>query len=1054
MFRSLWGSTRARRPSWTLVGKARVNRFDICRIHRITAVGGFGALSSIESASPIDPVAAVASPVRRFASAALLLSLLAALCAPFFIDPVAHDAPRARDGVVSYAAWGPLSAPVELKGEWRLVWLTAPAPGASLPIQVPGGWAGAHPGGPALPETGAASYRLTVQGLPAGRYTLYIRQAFTARRVFVNDRLLAERGVFGLTAATSRSVHRSQDITIDADGSDLNLQVDVAALHHRDSGFDDAPILGRVDAMDRWIALSWLQGLLLVTSLLLLAAYGLVVFLFRPRERASLYFGIACVLLLPFAATLAHDDLIELAAPGPGLHAKLAFQYLTSAAAVVLALAYVRELYPRETPRMAYWILQGFNLTRVAVYAGVAILGDTILLSRVSQWASILRTVAFVSMLGVVIAACVRRRDGAPVFAFGLGSFVLALIYSDVVANAHVPPVFGSNLVPVGSLLLLFSQLLILAERWSSAIDTSERTNMDLRRLLDVNISISSEMQLGALLKKIVKVTTAVIHADRSSLFLHDERTNELVSVVAEGVEGKDLRFPAAAGLAGWAFTHGEAVNLPDAYADPRFNRQVDADTGYQTTSVLTVPVTTRDGRRVGVMQALNHQDRKAFGEGEVERMSAFAAQAAIAIENATLFTEVAAERNYNESILRSMSSGVITLDREARVAKLNAAACAILHIPPEAAADGASAQLFLSGANAWLMDEIETVNQSGKPKTLLDADVRTATGETIAANVSIVPLLTEGEQAGLLIIVEDISEGKRLQGAMRRFMTQNVVDQIMGREDELLFGSACHASVLFADIRNFTSLAERLEPRDTVDMLNEIFTELFEAVSQSDGMLDKFIGDALMAVYGAPLTSGRDAMNAVESALAMVAAITAINVGRRARGLADINVGVGIASGEMVAGTIGSPKRMDYTVIGDSVNLAARLEKITKVYQAGVVICEETAAAVAAVHPLRELDLIRVKGRERPARIFQVLTPQHPVAAAALAAYALGREALTDRRWKDAARAFEAAAKADPSDRPSGLMLERARNLARRPPPADWDGVWGGEENPLAIPA
>ena len=1011
-------------------------------------------MSSSETAPSTEQGIRRRPPGRRFALAILLLTLLAGLCSPFFIDPVARNAPQARAGVVSFAAWGPLSAPVELKGDWRLTWLTAPQPGATLIAYVPGPWAGAHPGGPTLPDIGAASYRLKIQGLPAGRYTLYMRQTFAASQVVVNGRVLSQRGVFALTPQAARSVHRAQEVTIDADGRDLDLQIDIATLHHRDSGLSDAPVFGAAEPMSRWIALSWLQGLLLVSSLLLLSAYGLVVFVFRPGERASLYFGIACVLLLPFAATLAHDDLLELAAPDLSLHVKLAFQYLTSAAAVVLALAYVRELYPRETPRVPYWILQGVNGVRLLIYAGVALSGDTILLSRVSQWASIVRTAAFVSMLAVVVAACVRRRDGALVFAFGLGSFVIALLYSDVVANASLPPVFGRNLVPVGALLLLFSQLVILADRWSKAIDSSEQTNMDLRRLLDVNISISSEMQLAPLLKKIVKVTTAVIHADRSSLFLHDERTGELVSVVAEGVEGKDLRFPAAAGLAGWSFTHGEAVNLADAYADPRFNRDVDAATGYHTTSVLTVPVTTRDGRRVGVMQALNHEDRKSFGDNELERMSAFAAQAAIAIENATLFTQVAAERNYNESILRSMSSGVITLDREARVAKLNAAACAILKIDP-ATADGASAQVFLSGENAWLMDEIEGVNASGKPKTLLDADVRTNTGETIAANLSIVPLLSDDKQAGLLIIVEDISEGKRLQGAMRRFMTQNVVDQIMGREDELLFGSACHASVLFADIRNFTSMAEGLAPRDTVDMLNEIFTELFEAVSQSDGMLDKFIGDALMAVYGAPLTSGRDALNAVESAIAMVAAIAGINARRRARGLADVKVGVGIASGEMVAGTIGSPKRMDYTVIGDSVNLAARLEKITKVYRVGVVICEDTAELAAATYPLRELDTIRVRGRQRPARVFQVLTGGQPLGPAALDAYARGRAALAARKWKDAAKAFQAAVAAAPDDHPSALMLARAETLIRNPPPADWDGVWASEETPLSpLPA
>jgi adenylate cyclase len=739
---------------------------------------------------------------------------------------------------------------------------------------------------------------------------------------------------------------------------------------------------------------------------------------------------------------LGHDNLLHIAMPWLSFNGMLAAHYLTSAAAVGLALAYVRALFPRETPRTAYWVFQAVNTARVLVYGAIALTGNSDLLSEVSQWSSILRTIGFLCMLAVVIAACVRRREGSLVFLFGLGSFIFCLIYSDIVFNAHLPPIFGHSLMPVGSVLLLFSQLLILAERWSTSIDASERSNTDLRQLLDVNISISSEMQLGALLNKIVTATTKLIHAERSSLFVHDERSGELVSMVAEGVDAREIRFPADRGLAGWCFAHGEVVNLADAYADTRFNREVDAVTGYRTRSVLTVPVTTREGRRVGVMQALNHQDGAAFGEDDVERMSAFAAQAAIAIENATLFSEVAAERNYNDSILRSMSSGVITLDRDARVAKLNAAASAILQISEEQAS-GADAHRLLTGANAWLLEEINAVAESGYPKTLLDADVRTALGDTISANLSIVPLLADGEGVGLLILVEDITEGKRLQGAMRRFMTQKVVDQIMGREDELLFGAACQASVLFADIRNFTNLAERLGPRETVEMLNEIFTDLFEAVAGSDGVLDKFIGDAVMAVYGAPLPSGRDALNSVDSAVNMVGMIAAINARRQAKGLGVLGLGVGVATGEVVAGTIGSPKRMDYTVIGDSVNLASRLEAITKDYQVGVIVCEDTAAAVGEAYPMRELDTLRVRGRERPSRIFQVVTPDAPVAAGVLAAYAKGREAMAARRWADAVAAFETAVAAAPGDRPSALMLERALVLTASPPSADWDGVW-----------
>jgi adenylate cyclase len=996
------------------------------------------------------PTTAAPSAARRFALAAVMLGLLAALCGPFFIDAVAHNGPKARGGELSFAGWGPLKAPVQLTGQWRMVFRSAPAPGAATFAQVPGDWAGAHVGGVTLPGPGAASYNLRIRDLPAGRYILDLRQGFHAAQISVNGRVLSTAGVFGTTAATARDLHRAQQVTFDADGREIDLRVDIASFRHRESGFPDPPTMGLAEAMGRWNALTWVQGLLLVTSLLLLACYGLVVFLFRPGERASLYFGVTCLLLLPFAAQSCHDDLIMLAAPGLSLHQLLSLQYLTSAAAVSLALAYVRELYPRDTPAWPYWLLQAASALRVGLYAVVAAMGDTMLLSLLSQWASILRTVTFVAMLVVVVIACVRRRDGALVFLLGLGSFVVALIYTDLVNNAHVPPVFGASLVPVASLLLLFSQLLILAQRWSAAIDASEKSNMDLRRLLEINISISSEIDLGTLLKKIVKATTAVIHADRSSLFLHDERSGELASAVAEGVEAGEIRFPSTEGLAGWSFTEGQPVNLPDAYADPRFNRQVDVATGYQTQSVLTVPVTTRDGRRVGVMQALNHRDRSSFGESEVERMGAFAAQAAIAIENATLFAEVAAERNYNESILRSMSSGVITLDREARVAKLNAAACAILEVSPEAAS-GADSHLLLSGENAWLMEEIESVSASGRPKNLLDADVRTAAGNTISANLSIVPLITDDAPVGLLILIEDITEGKRLQGAMRRFMTQKVVDQIMGREDELMFGSACLASVLFADIRNFTSHAEGLGPRDTVEMLNEIFTDLFEAVAASDGVLDKFIGDAVMAVYGAPLSSGRDGLNAVDSAVTMIGMIVAINSRRRARGLPNISLGIGIASGEVVAGTIGSPKRMDYTVIGDSVNLASRLEAITKVYQAAIVVCEDTARAVGDAHPMRELDTIRVRGRQRPARIFQVMTPQTVIAPEALGAYARGRAAMAARRWADAVEAFKAALDAEPADRAAALMLERARVLAVRPPPKDWDGVWDAAEPPPA---
>ena len=974
------------------------------------------------------------------------VALLCAVCTPLFVDTVDHSAPKAVAGVVDFSRVAPLTRPVELSGTWTLVWRSgAPGPpvGATRPGQVPGSWLETPPGMTPLPDQGAASYRLHIKGLRPGRYMLYVPVIHAASRVTANGRVLSEAGVAGTSAAGTRATVHSHDVVIDVAGDTLDIALDISAYHERNSGMDGAPLFGPAKPMARWITLHWLRSLLLLTSALILACYGLVVFIFRRRERSWLFFSIATFALLPVLGVFAHDNLMLVAFPDLPLIAMRLIEYLAVAVALSAIVAYTDQLFPGESPRLPFRIVQGIVALDVAAYVLGAALGGTQALSDVSHWSLWVRIGGLLYVLGVVLAAAIRKREGAAVYLVGMTFFFFTMMYTDLLTNGFLRR-NGVNLdlMPLGMLVMLFSQIVIMAERWAHAIGDAEHTSGELRQLLDVNVAIASEIQLEALLRRIVQVTSQIIRADRSSLFLYDERTNELWSMVAEGVESREIRFPSTSGLAGDSFTRQSAINVRDAYEDPRFNQEVDHATGYRTRGVLSVPVTSRDGRRLGVMQAFNRLDGEPFSETDVARLTAFGAQAAVAIENATLFSEVATERNYNESILRSMSSGVVTLDSDLRFAKLNDAACAILSVEADAAGDPQT-QARLAEANPWLVPEITAVAASGRPKTLLDADLVTMRGDIISANISIVPLMGEEEQAGLLIIVEDISEAKRVQGAMRRFVTQEVVDRIIGREDELLFGAACQASVLFADIRNFTTLAERLNPRDTVDMLNEIFTELFEAVASNQGVLDKFIGDAVMAVYGAPLSSGRDPANAVESAVTMIGMIRGINEKARARGLAEVRLGVGVASGEVVAGTIGSPKRMDYTVIGDSVNLASRLEGITKVYKVSIVVCEHTAKAVAGVHALRELDVIKVRGRSRPERIFQVLAGDEAVPAASLKAYAVGRKALAAGRWDEAAKAFEAAAAAAPHDGPSLLMLARARVLALTPPPADWDGAW-----------
>ena len=983
----------------------------------------------------------------------VILAGMMALLAPSFRSLIDPAGPPVHGGVVDYSRFGPLDRPVSLAGQWRATWLT----GASLPagsvaaVKVPGRWSGAATAGGPMPDRGVARYRVELRGLSPGFHQLHVPSLYGASRVSIDGRVVSQRGVLGTSPATTRYLVRAHNVPFEVRGGPVEVAIDIASWIHQDNGLEEAPVLGTASAMDSWGALEWSREQLYNISLILVALMGIAVFLFRRQDKAPLFLGLGCLMFLPAAAILGFDNILLIQLPELSFRAMMTIQYLTVTGSVVCFFVATNLLFPAESPR---WLLRGalawiglLTVRQIWYFARGDLLGasttqDIVMLSLLGL---------FVLILVIVARATLRRREGAAIFFLGVSIFIGTFAMGAAVSRGWLGSdnAVGYEFSSLGISMLLYSQVVLMAERWALAVRQAEAINEDLRQLLEVNSAITSDLRLGSLLEKIVGVTSKIIRADRSSLFLKPEKERALVSLVAEGVGEKTISFDAGHGIAGYAYATGEAVNIPDAYADARFNRAIDAETGYRTKSVLTVPITARDGRRLGVMQALNRLDGGAFDTADLERMSAFAAQAAVAIDNARLFGEVVAARNFDESILSSMAAGVIALDASWTITKLNAAAAEVLGAPASLL-EGMDARNLINRNNPWLVDEIVAVVESGESKLLLDVDLVTAREQPASVNLSIVPLrrgadADEGEGGGILLLIEDISEEKRLQGTMRRFMSQSVVDQVLGRGDDLMFGTACTASVLFADIRGFTTMAEQLTPRETVETLNGLFAELFEAVAANDGVLDKFIGDAIMAVFGAPLASGRDPANAVEAGLEMLRMTGEISAARAARGEPPVRLGVGIATGEVVAGTIGSPKRMDYTVIGDSVNLASRLQDLTKTYGVELLVDEATAGALDGIAALREIDRIRVKGRERPETIFEVMDAAFAVngRAALLDAYRAGRAALPERRWADAIRAFEEAVRIDPADRPSQIMLDRARKWATQPPAEGWDGVW-----------
>lgn len=277
------------------------------------------------------------------------------------------------------------------------------------------------------------------------------------------------------------------------------------------------------------------------------------------------------------------------------------------------------------------------------------------------------------------------------------------------------------------------------------------------------------------------------------------------------------------------------------------------------------------------------------------------------------------------------------------------------------------------------------------------------------------------------------------------QYVPPELVDE-MARDPESysMEGRNAELTVLFADIRSFTSLSEGMAPKELAHLMNDYFGAMTDVIRAQRGTLDKYIGDAIMAFWGAPVTDAEHARHAVQSALAMQQSVSALAEPFRARGWPPVRIGIGINSGTMTVGDMGSPVRKAYTVMGDAVNLASRLEGITKEYGVGIVVGEATRQLLPDML-FRELDRVRVKGKEEPVTIYEPLGPVAGVSPA---------EQDELRQWQQALRLYRAAEwdaaelqiynlqKVSSERRLYALYTERIVALRKNPPVGDWDGT------------
>ena len=388
--------------------------------------------------------------------------------------------------------------------------------------------------------------------------------------------------------------------------------------------------------------------------------------------------------------------------------------------------------------------------------------------------------------------------------------------------------------------------------------------------------------------------------------------------------------------------------------------------------NLIISPITAKD-ETLGYMLLCNKETRKGiepFSPLDLDLLTALSNQAAVAMENARLFKDITKEKQFNESILGSIATGVITLDPLGEVDSINSAGLKILKRERDEIIGNHYMYLFEKDED--LVEIITTSEIENETKSELNMSLNTVSEDTII-NVSISPRLDPaGNKQGSVLAIEDISDVSKVKNTFKRYVSKQVVDELLGDDGKLnLGGEQREVTILFTDIRGFTSMSEKMEPERVVTTLNEYFSEMIDIVFKHNGTLDKIIGDELMVLYGAPISGDNDTQRAVETAVEMQQKIKDLNKEREQRKEPPILVGAGINKGLVVSGNIGSRDLMDYTVIGDTVNVASRL--CAAAGPGEIMVSESVYKTTQEFFSSKKLSPIKVKGKEKKVPVFLI---------------------------------------------------------------------------------
>jgi adenylate cyclase len=510
-------------------------------------------------------------------------------------------------------------------------------------------------------------------------------------------------------------------------------------------------------------------------------------------------------------------------------------------------------------------------------------------------------------------------------------------------------------------------------------ITKHEEERKDLRALADIGQIVNSSLELSEVLRIVMDTIIRLTGAERGFLMLRGS-DGKLTIRIARNWEQESIQeadFAISGTVINRVAENGQPIVTTNAIEDPRFDGQ-DSIIAYNLRSILCVPLKVKD-EITGVIYADNRIRTGLFTNSERDLLAGFANQAAVAIENARLFqsvrqtlAEVTELKNLMDNVFESIASGVITTDIQNKITLCNRAAARILSCSVGGVLQNDLNQSFPELAN-HISEPITSVQS--KDETIVGMELNPTLPERgpVYLQFNFSPLKdAEQNTQGVAIVLDDLTERRRLEAQRRlfgRMVSPAVIDQLDPDKIQL-GGERVEITTLFADIRGFTSYSESLSPEELVSILNRYLAAAAEALMAHEGTVDKFMGDAVMAWFNAPIPQPDHTLRAVKAALGMRDAIRALHdiMPPEAR----LDFGVGIHFGEAVLGLIGTEKRLDYTAIGDSVNSAKRIQENSSKNQ--ILISGAAFQHVKTLVNVRAATPILAKGKSHPLDVYEIL--------------------------------------------------------------------------------